>query len=54
VPGDEQHPLLIARIDSERERHARKDDDVFHRDQEKATHKGFFAFARYLPEISQE
>ena len=26
VPGNEQHPLLVADIDSERQRHAREDD----------------------------
>jgi hypothetical protein len=32
VPGHEQHALLIADVYSERQRHAREDDRVFHWD----------------------
>src|SRR5581483_4460670 len=36
VTGHEQHPLLVARVDGERERHTRKDDDVVERDEKKS------------------
>ena len=37
VSGNEQHSLLLAGVDRERQRHAREDHDVVERDQEKAT-----------------
>ena len=37
VSGHEQHPLLLAGVDRERERHAREDHDVVERDQKKTT-----------------
>ena len=55
VSGNEQDSLLLAGVDRERERHAREDDDVVERNQEKATRhlRGVFAFASCLPEISE-
>ena len=37
--GHEQHALLVAGVDGQRERHAREDDDVVQRDKKKATHQ---------------
>ncbi len=37
VSGNEQHSLLLAGVDRERERHAREDHDVVERDEKKAT-----------------
>ena len=41
VPRHEQHAILIAGVDRQRERHAREDDDVVERDKKKATHQVF-------------
>ena len=47
VAGYQQHPLLIAGVHGEGERHAREDDDVVERDQQKSAHH-FFTFNSYL------
>jgi hypothetical protein len=52
VPGHEKDALLLAGIDGERERHAREDDGVVRRDQEKTAHQ-LFTFNRDLSEISE-
>ena len=44
VPGHEQDALLLADVHGERERHAREDDGVVQRDQEKATHQDVLHF----------
>ena len=51
VAGHEQDALLVAGVDRQRQGHARKDDDVVQRDQEKTAHR-VFAFTRCLLRIS--
>ena len=54
VSGDEQHPLLLAGVDREREGHAREDHDVVERDQKKTTTSvSAFTFDSCLLKISE-
>ena len=47
VTRHEQHTLLLAGVDRQRERHAREDDDVVQRDKEKRLIKSSLSLGAY-------